>query len=405
MIKRFTSAAAKPSLLILIFMVSVGPFGDTEYTPSLTQIAASFNIRYSVTILTMSSYLIGLAISQIFYGPLSDRYGRRPVLLGGVGIFIVGSFLCLFSPNIGALIAARFFQAVGACSGTMISNTAVRDSFPEKIRGKMYAKINAAFAIAPGVGPVVGAYVREHFHWRMNFAILLALACLLFIAVYFFFPETNKHLNKTAAEPKQVVLNYLKLFRDPYYLAYVSILGLCIGIVYNSLTQSPDLVLNLLGLGTMGIITVTTSVMLGFIFGSILCNNLFNYLSENKIIAIGLALILISSGLMYWSVGLPDQTLKHSLIPITGAYIGIALILPMATTRAMTPFKNITGSAAAFLGFAQMLIAALATGVLSIKHTSSLYVMPTSFLTLGCTATMIYIFGIALRPNKRRKLV
>ena len=391
-----------PSLWILVFMVSIGPFGDTEYTPAMPSIAQSLGVNYSQIILTMTSYLLGYAVSQLFYGPLSDRYGRRPAMIVGAITFLIGSIICLLSPNLATMIVGRFIQAMGACAGAILSNAAVRDSFPERERGHVYAKINAAFALAPGLGPMVGAYVDHLFHWRINFVILLVLSAILLAAVFFCLPETNKHLNKTALQPTQILSNYLKLFRDPYYGCYVVILGLCVGLVYNCLTEAPSLVIKILHLGPLSIVLISSGVMLGFIAGSLLCHFLYRRLSENTIIGSALLLILSMSWALLYTNTRANPTLAVIMIPIIILFVGVAMVLPMATARAMQPFKSITGNAAAALGFTQMGIASLATGILSLEHQTSILVMPICFIVMSALALMVFIVGILFRPKRHR---
>lgn len=391
-----------PSLWILVFMVSIGPFGDTEYTPAMPSIAQSLGVNYSQIILTMTSYLLGYAVSQLFYGPLSDRYGRRPAMIVGAVTFLIGSIICLLSPNLATMIVGRFIQAMGACAGAILSNAAVRDSFPERERGHVYAKINAAFALAPGLGPMVGAYVDHLFHWRINFVILLILSALLLVSVLFCLPETNKHLNKTALQPAHILTNYLKLFRDPYYGYYVAILGLCVGLVYNCLTEAPSLVIKILHLGPLSIVLISSGVMLGFIAGSLLSHFLYRRLNENTIIGSALLLILSMSWALLYTNTRANPTLAVIMIPIIILFIGVAMVLPMATARAMQPFKNITGNAAAALGFTQMGIASLATGVLSLEHQTSILVMPICFIVMSTLALIVFVIGILFRPKRRR---
>ncbi|MDA7742115.1 MFS transporter, partial [Francisellaceae bacterium] len=142
---------AVPSLFILVLMISVGPFGDTLYTPSLPDIATSLQVAYSDVQLTMTAYLCGYAVSQLLYGPFSDRFGRRPLMLIGALAFVIGSFICMYSDTIWWLISGRFVQGLGACAGAVISSAAVRDAFPRSEQGKVFAKMNIAFAIAPGL--------------------------------------------------------------------------------------------------------------------------------------------------------------------------------------------------------------------------------------------------------------
>lgn len=226
----------QPALALLAFMMAVGPFGDTEYTPALPSIAQALHANYDMVQFTMTSYLIGSAVSQLIYGPVSDRYGRRPLILIGTGILIAGSVLCMLSFSVGPLIAGRLVQGVGACAGGVIADAAVRDAFSADKRQRVYAKINAAFALAPAIGPVAGTYVkRTPIGWHGNFAVLTLLAVTLFYLVWRYMPETNLRLNHRALQPRRLWGNYRRTLVMPQFIFNALLGGCCIGVVYTAL--------------------------------------------------------------------------------------------------------------------------------------------------------------------------
>ena len=393
----------KPSLLILVFMVAVGPFGDTEYIPSLPHIVSYYHIDYALGQHTMTAYLLGYALFQLFYGCMSDRYGRRPLILLGASTFVLGSLICCFAPNIQMLLMGRFVQGLGSCAGTIISMASVRDSFPLEEQGKTYAKINAAFAIAPGLGPVVGHYIDLHFIWQVNFLVLFLLSLLMLISVYFFFPETNLRLNFTATKFSSLMKNYGRLFRDPYYYAYLSLLGLCIGIVYACLTEAPALVVYILKIQSHGIIIIAMGVMLGFITGSIICGYLTKHMKFNNIIFMALVIIFSTSLVMGSFVIFKNVSLWTMLGPIVVIFCGIALMNPPATASALRPFSTIAGTASAMLGFTQMFLASLGTVLISVIHDGTARAMPMTFSILSFIALVVFIFVIFMRQGLARE--
>ena len=395
----------RPSLLILVFMVAVGPFGDTEYIPSLPQIVSHYNISYSLGQHTMTAYLLGYALFQLFYGCMSDRYGRRPLMILGACTFVFGSLICCFSPNIQVLLLGRFIQGLGSCAGTIISMAAVKDSYPVEEHGRTFAKINAAFAIAPGVGPLVGQYVYLHYPWQVNFMILFVLSFLMLISVFFFFPETNLKLNYTAVQFKTLVANYRKLYKDPYFYSYLCLLGLCIGIVYACLTEAPALVLYILNIKTYGVIIIAMGVMCGFIIGSIAATYLIKKFHYNTIMFAGLIIIVLTSLTMWSFVWLDKVNLTTVLGPIVVIFAGIALVNPTATASALLPFDSIAGTASAMLGFTQMFLAAMSTVLISVLRDNTAHAMPKTFTILGTIALVIFIITIFRRQGLQREVV
>jgi len=398
---------AVPSILILVFMVSVGPFGDTEYTPSLPRIAHSLGVHYSLVQLTMTSYLLGYAISQLFYGPVSDRFGRKPIMLSGAMVFVIGSLVCLFSFSIWQLIAGRFVQAIGSCAGGVIASACIRDAYPESERGHVFAKVYGAFAIAPALGPIVGSFVDARFGWHANFLVLVILSLLLFISLIFFLPETNHHKDKNALNPILMLKHYGPLMLDPYYLPHLLIMGLAIGIVYDALIAAPNLVVDVLHMSSIAILIIAVGVLIGFVIGAACCNFLTGRFKENNLVLAGIVLMCVGSGILgiFALAGLMNKSLLITVIPVMIVFAGIAFVIPLSTADALLPFEHVTGAASAMMGFFQMGIASLSTGILSIIHKNAIFDMPVMFASQSVLALILFFIFFTLRPNKPRYTV
>jgi len=200
-----------PTIWILVFMTSLGPFGDTEYTPSLPRIANELHVSYSAVQQSMTIYLLAFAVMQLIYGPLSDRVGRKPIALWGALLFTFGSYVCWISYNLDLLFIGRFLQGLGSCAGAIISSAAVRDSFDKNKIDLIYAKINTAFAVAPATGPIIGALVDDYYGWHANMLILLILGFFLLFAILLFFPETHNPDKQKHLRPKDMWDDYIKI--------------------------------------------------------------------------------------------------------------------------------------------------------------------------------------------------
>ncbi|MFT6834492.1 MAG: DHA1 family bicyclomycin/chloramphenicol resistance-like MFS transporter [Francisellaceae bacterium] len=401
MSKKSVAKKSVPSLFILVFMISVGPFGDTLYTPSLPDIATSLNTYYNNVQLTITTYLLGYALSQLAYGPLSDRYGRKPVMIIGAAIFVLGSLICAFSFDISILIAGRFIQGLGACAGAVLSSAAVRDAFPESKQGAVFAKINLAFAIAPGLGPIVGSFTAHNFSWHVNFMILLILGFLLLILVIIMFPETLAQKNHHAIHPKKIVMNYLSLFKADGYFVYLCLLGISLGILYSCLIEAPGLVIDTMHLNPSWFMIIALSIMVAFMIGSVICNYLCGRLDDDIILISGMTIIMVSSIIFFFIMYLAPLSLWTLLIPFVLIFIGVAFIIPVATMKALAPFNDIVGSASAMMGFFQMGFASLVTAIVTFidVYLGNIFTMPVSFFILSFIGLSI-ICGYVLMKNK-----
>lgn len=396
-----TGKIPRPALPLLAFMMSAGPFGDTEYTPAMPAMAHALHTSYGMVQFTMAAYLAGTAISQLAYGPLSDRYGRRPLMLAGAAILLAGAIVCLLSFSIWPLIGGRVIQGIGACAGGVVADAAVRDAFPANLREKIYAKLNAAFALAPAIGPIVGTYVAHAFGWHANFGVLAGIAFVLCFLVWRYLPETNLKLDRHALEPARVWDNFMATLKTREFTIFAVLGGCCVGVVYAALIAAPDLVINVLGWGSLGIVIVAGAILVAFVLGAVACAVLSHRIPAGMTIAIGLVVLLAASAaLLGVAVFVGNKgDLATYLVPIGVCFVGIGMIVPESTALAMAPFKENTGAAASLLGFLRMGIAAIATGAMSVLHQGSVYDMPFVFLALGVTAAIVFVVTHAVRQR------
>lgn len=398
-VTRAMRKAAPPALWLLAFMMSAGPFGDTEYTPAMPAMAHALHTGYGMVQFSMAAYLVASSVSQLFFGPISDRYGRRPVMLGGAAILALGALLCMLSFSIWPLIGGRFIQGIGACAGAVIADACVRDAFPADKRQRVYAKINAAFALAPAVGPVAGTYVAHAFGWHANFALLLAVGLALTGAVWCWLPETLDDKDAHALEPGQLWKNAREVVGTRGFLFYVSLGGLCVGVVYTALIGAPDLVINMLGLGSRAIVIVAVAILIAFVLGAGSCALLSRKVPHLVIIAMGIGIVTAGSiALLIIDLRVGGHgNLADYLVPIGVSFIGVGLTVPVTTAKAMAPFDDNAGAASSLLGFLRMGVAALGTIAMSVMHKGSVFDMPIVFLALSAIAICVFVGYLAIR--------
>ena len=208
----------RPALTLLAFMMALAPFGDTEYTPAMPAITQALATDYGTVQPTMTFYLAGSALSQLVFGPLADRYGSRPMMLAGTALLVAGFLFSVASFSIWPLLASRLVQGLGASAGGVVADAAVRGAFAADERQRVYAKLSAAFALAPALGPVAGAYLVQALDWRANFAVLVALGALLWFAVWRCLPETRPHPDRRAIRPRRLWHTWRRILGTPRFM-------------------------------------------------------------------------------------------------------------------------------------------------------------------------------------------
>jgi DHA1 family bicyclomycin/chloramphenicol resistance-like MFS transporter len=291
-------------------------------------------------------------------------------------------------------------QSLGASAGGTISNAAVRDAFPEEMRTRVFLKVNTIFALAPGIGPIAGSLIDHYLGWQFNFYLLALLAVLLLITLSFGFKETNRHPNPEAANPSIFIRNYLNLFRRPVYLYYVLMVGVGIGVTYGSLVEAPHLVVTELGYSSKMFVTVALCIVAAYIVGATLCSWLSRIFSDPVLVLLGLGIMLTGSLAIGLLDGLQRVTLASVLTAISVIFVGIAFVVPVATSRAIAPFESTVGSASALLGSLSMGLASATTLLVAVLPGDSAEVMFIAFTGISGFGVILTIIAFILRRDK-----
>lgn len=357
------SAAPTPTFTLAVLitaLVALGPLSTDFYLPALPSITAALGTDVAHTQLTLSVYLFGFAIGQLAYGPLSDRYGRRPVLLFGVAVYVVASVACVFAASIDALIAARFLQALGACAGPVLGRAVVRDVYGPHDAARMLSYVGTAMAIAPLVGPLVGGWLTVWAGWRATFVFLAAYSVVLVVAIALMLRETNPHLNPSAGRPVEIWTNFATLLRDRRYRGVL----LCNALAYSSLfafiSGSPFIFIGMFGFTPQQMGLAFGLMVSGYMAGSTASGRLSRRVGPERLMRHG-ALLGVAGGLAMLALALAGA--HHALavmLPMWFSACAVGLVMPNATAIGMAPYPQMAGSAASLMGCSQMGLAALA---------------------------------------------
>lgn len=373
-------------------LAAFGPLSTDLYLPALPAIVEAFGTDVASVQFTLSIFLFGFAAAQLVCGPLSDRFGRRPVLLGGLMLYVLASAACMMATNVDELVVARLFQATGACAGPVLGRAIVRDTYAPEEAGRVYAYLAMAMGLGPAIGPILGGYLISLFGWRASFVLLGGLGAFMLVIVFFYLSETNRLKDPHAISPTGLVRNYLHLLRSRDYLGYmVCSAGVFCGI-FAFVSGSPFLLIDELGLSPTLFGLSFSAAVAGFMTGAFLAGRLSRRLGVNRLIEIGTLVCLTAgcSGVLFSALGW--FSVATVIGPAALFLAGMGLVLPSAFAGAIAPFPAMAGLASALLGFVQMTAASLSGVLVGQLHNGT----PMPMMTVIALTALVSALGYRL---------
>ncbi len=343
---------------LLTGLVALGPLSTDLYLPSLPKLTESLGSDAPTVQLTLSVFLAGFAVSQLIYGPLSDRFGRRPVLIGGVALYLAASIACAMATNIEMLIAFRFIQAVGACAGPVIGRAIVRDVYGRERAAKVLAYMAMAMALAPAIGPILGGYLTVWSGWRANFWALTVVAFVLLAGLVTLLAETNRHRDPTATQAARLAVNYAILLSDRRYIGYALLVASTYSGIFAFISGSSFVFIDGMGLTPDAYGLCFAAIVCGYMVGTFASGRLTLKLGIDRMIFAGVATSAGGGMVMLACAAAGWLTVPAVVGPFFVFMVGAGLTLPNAMAGAIGPYPTMAGLASSLLGFAQMSLAA-----------------------------------------------
>src|ERR1700758_5423187 len=385
-------AASKLMLMLLVVMTGVAPISLYMLVPALPVLAKTFNGSISLAQMTVSLYMVGIACSQIIMGPLSDRFGRRPVLLGGIGLMVAASAACIFAETLPQLIAARFLQALGGASGMVVSRAIIRDLYSRERISSMISLVIAVMMIAQMLSPLTGGLIETAFGWRAILYLITALALSTTIAIALALPETRREGSGQRGFRGDVG----KLFGSRAFVGYMLCQVLASQIIFTFAGGGPYIVVTQMGRTGAEYGAWFAATGFAYLIGNLFCVRFSPRYQLEKLIWFGLALQLFGSFLnLIWGVtGLnasPSWLFGTQMIVM----FANAFVMSNSAAGAISVRPEAAGTASGAMGFLQMGLGSFLSqfgAYLGGHFTTPAPLNAAVFaLSLACASTMVFI--------------
>ena len=350
--------------LLLSLLTALGPLTMDMYLPSLPAIGQALDASTAAVQLTISSYLLGFAVGQIIYGPLSDRVGRRPVILAALVLYVAATVVCAVAQTIGILIAVRFVQALGGAGCIVLARAAVRDLYSGERAGRELSLMGSITAFAPIVAPAIGGVLQDAFGWRASFYLLVVFALIAGATAARFLPETLRQRASGPFSFGAMGTLYRSVLVHRGFLANVGILVAAFVGLFTWISGAPFVMQGLYAMTPVAFGATYAAGAAGYMVGAYVAARVVMRLGLDRTVGIG-AVIMAAGGLaMAASVALGLSSVGWLVGTMTIYLAGMGLVLPQTQAGALTPFADRAGTASSLLGFAQQSSAAIAAAAI-----------------------------------------
>jgi DHA1 family bicyclomycin/chloramphenicol resistance-like MFS transporter len=373
-----------PSLVLLSAVTALAFCALHMVVPALPLLVPVFDDSPARVQLVLTLYLAGIAAGQLVYGPVSDRFGRRPVLIAGLALFLLGTLLCAVAWSLTVLIIGRLLQALGACAGIVLARAIIRDVYDREAAARGLALVMMAMSLAPAVSPAFGAYLAEWFDWRAIFILLGGLGAIVFAATVARLPET--HFHRVPLDAAGMGRTAILLFRSPAFLGFALCSACASASWFTFIAAAPQLLAHALGEppSTYGLMILLP--MAAYMLGNAAAARFAMRFGSLRLVICGRALAFVGAivmGLWWLAAGLDVWVL---FVPIALSSIGDGLSQPSAMAAGLSIYPRFAGTASGLMGFTQMIVASLGTYLVALLPYDSAFgtiIVVGGFIALG----------------------
>lgn len=389
-------SAGAPPLWLLVLITLSGTLAMHMFVPALPDAARALGVGPAAVQATISIYIVGLALGQLVYGPLSDALGRRPLLLGGLALYAAGSIAAMLAPTAPALIAARFIQALGGCAGLALGRAMVRDTNGPVEAVRALALLNLMMMVGPGMAPLAGSGLVALGGWRAVFVALALAGVATLLLSWRKVPETGTPTGRVS--PGRLARAYAALLRSPTFLAYAVGGGCATTAVYAFIAAAPFIITEQLGHPLRDVGIALGVVMVGMAIGNALARRLALSMRLGRLLVWGNA-VSVACALVFLALELLGYLTLEATVGLMLLFVlGAGMASPAALSKVLTVDARHVGAAAGLYGFAQMALGALFTLLVGWGSNPAL---ASSCVLLGAALVGQGCLQFALRREKR----
>jgi DHA1 family bicyclomycin/chloramphenicol resistance-like MFS transporter len=382
---------AVPPAWLLVALTSIGPFSLQIVLPALPAVARGFAVAPGAAQLALTFFLVGVALGQLLYGPLSDRYGRRPFALAGLGLFLLASTAAAAAPSVAWLVLGRMVQAVGACSGMVLARAMIRDCYPREKSASVMAYVFMGMTVAPMVAPAIGGAIEQWLGWRAIFGLAVIAGAALLAA-------TAARLPETLAVPQRLpgIAGFLRanlaLLRRPAFAVYAGSFAATSGVFFAFLAGAPFVVVNGLGLSptTYGLAFIVVS--LAYAGGNFVTARLAQRLGVVRLLSLGTGVTLAGAALALVAVLALPPHIANLFVPAMLMALGNGVAQANAMAGAVSVRPKLAGTASGLSGALQMGFGAVMTVLVGATETGS-GVATAAFMLASALACQAFLIG------------
>lgn len=376
-----------PPSWLIVLIAGFPQLSETVYTPSLPDIARALLVSESMAEYTLTIYLFSFALGILFWGKLSDSIGRKPCVLAGIAVYILGCLGCYFSTTITMLMISRFVQAFGGSIGSVLGQSIVRDAFHGSALGRMYAMFGSSLAVFPAVGPIVGGWIAQNYGWSNIFIFLIFFAIWLGMIIWWLLPETHHpHMRQPNYMPKVA----LQMLFDKKVVGLACLVGFSNGIQFSFYSEGSFYLIEQLGLSPSLYGTCFVAIASSTMLGGMLSKYLNQHHIPKTIMCYGIAIMCATSTIFSFVVlaGAGSFFSSSTMIILTliaqmSMAFGIVMNNGNALAMALVDYKWCTGTASSLFGFSYYMLTSLITLGMGWLHNGTLYPMPLYFCSIA----------------------